>query len=295
MGRGEGKPQAGGEVVGIVGDVKELGLDQEHPARGLRPHAQFPAQSMDVVLRTARRPPVARPRRWSRSCTALDPELPVARAARPSRRSSRARSPSRASTCSCSAPSRAWPSAPGRPGHLRRHVLRRRAALARDRHPGGAGRAAGATSCSMVLRHAARPGRRGRGGRAWPAPWRSPARSPSLLFELSPTDPATLAGVAVAAGRGRPPRQLPARAPRHARRSRSSRSGANEAGSGAGGTCGERGGGRLASGQASMNQIARTRNSRPSAMPGTGRRARSAGPRRSVAREHAPIACFALA
>jgi putative ABC transport system permease protein len=79
LGRGRGRT-AGGEVVGVVGDVKELGLAAESPPEIYLPYAQFPIQSMDVVLRTEVEP---------RSLAAvaervvhdLDAELPVARVA----------------------------------------------------------------------------------------------------------------------------------------------------------------------------------------------------------------------
>jgi putative ABC transport system permease protein len=76
--RPEGLPPAGGEVVGVVGDVKEEGLDQENPPEVYIPHAQLPVNAMDVVLRTG-----VEPLSLTRSVTAvvggLDPQLPVAR------------------------------------------------------------------------------------------------------------------------------------------------------------------------------------------------------------------------
>jgi predicted permease len=76
--RPEGRPPAGGEVVGIVGDVKEEGLDQQNPPEVYIPHAQLPVNAMDVVLRTT-----IEPLSLTRSVTAavggLDPQLPVAR------------------------------------------------------------------------------------------------------------------------------------------------------------------------------------------------------------------------
>jgi len=80
MGRGEGKRRAGGEVVGIVGDVKELGLADEYPPEVYVAYAQYPTGSMDVVVRTA-----VSPRSLARSVESvvagLDPQLPVARLA----------------------------------------------------------------------------------------------------------------------------------------------------------------------------------------------------------------------
>jgi predicted permease len=79
LGRGRGRP-AGGEVVGIVGDVKELGLAVESPPEIYLPYAQFPILSMDVVLRTE-----VEPRSLAavaeRVVHGLDAELPVARVA----------------------------------------------------------------------------------------------------------------------------------------------------------------------------------------------------------------------
>ena len=79
LGRGRGR-KAGGEVVGVVGDVKELGLAADSPPEVYLPYAQFPIQSMEVVLRTE-----VEPRSLAavaeRVVHGLDPELPVARVA----------------------------------------------------------------------------------------------------------------------------------------------------------------------------------------------------------------------
>ena len=77
-GRGEGKPRAGGEVVGIVGDVKEAGLAEEKPPEIYLPYAQMPVSSMDVLLRTAVGPLSLAPAAAT-VVHGLDPELPVAR------------------------------------------------------------------------------------------------------------------------------------------------------------------------------------------------------------------------
>jgi putative ABC transport system permease protein len=79
-GRGEGKPKAGGEVVGIVGDVKDVGLDQEAPPECYLAHAQMPVSTMDLVLRTNVAPRSLVPS-VEKEVRALDPELPVARVA----------------------------------------------------------------------------------------------------------------------------------------------------------------------------------------------------------------------
>jgi putative ABC transport system permease protein len=79
LGRGRGR-KAGGEVVGIVGDVRESGLGADSPPEIYVPYAQFPIESMDVVLRTDVEPrsiaAVA-----ERVVHGLDAELPVARVA----------------------------------------------------------------------------------------------------------------------------------------------------------------------------------------------------------------------
>jgi predicted lysophospholipase L1 biosynthesis ABC-type transport system permease subunit len=80
LGRGPGARRAGGEVVGIVGDVKEVGLGAASPPEIYVPYAQFPVHSMDVVLRTS-----VEPRSLAavaeRVVHGLDPELAVARVA----------------------------------------------------------------------------------------------------------------------------------------------------------------------------------------------------------------------
>jgi putative ABC transport system permease protein len=77
-GRGQGKPRAGGEVVGIVGDVKEAGLAEENPPEIYLPYAQMPVSSMDVLLRTAVGPMTLAPAAAT-VVHGLDPELPIAR------------------------------------------------------------------------------------------------------------------------------------------------------------------------------------------------------------------------
>jgi putative ABC transport system permease protein len=76
--RPEGKPPAGGEVVGIVGDVKERGLSEENPPEIYLPYAQLPVSTMDVLLRTSVAPMTLAPAAAS-VVHGLDPELPVAR------------------------------------------------------------------------------------------------------------------------------------------------------------------------------------------------------------------------
>ena len=79
-GRGEGKPNVGGEIVGIVGDVKDRGLAQEKSPEIYVPYAQVPTETMDVVLRTHVAPRALVPA-VEKVVRDLDPELPVARVA----------------------------------------------------------------------------------------------------------------------------------------------------------------------------------------------------------------------
>jgi putative ABC transport system permease protein len=77
MGRGEGKPRPGGEVVGIVADVKEHSLSEKAPPTIYLPHAQLPTSSMNLLLRTAV-PPRSLGPAVEAAVHGLDPELPVA-------------------------------------------------------------------------------------------------------------------------------------------------------------------------------------------------------------------------
>jgi len=52
-GRRRDDKRAGGEVIGIVGDVKELGLDEEFPPEIYLPLRQWPVGRMTMVMRTA--------------------------------------------------------------------------------------------------------------------------------------------------------------------------------------------------------------------------------------------------
>jgi putative ABC transport system permease protein len=51
-GRGKGKPNVGGQVIGIVGDVKESGLDEPGEPELYVPYDQVPIGSMTLVVRT---------------------------------------------------------------------------------------------------------------------------------------------------------------------------------------------------------------------------------------------------
>jgi putative ABC transport system permease protein len=76
--RPDGQPEAGGEVVGIVGDVKEMTLAGETQPEIYIPYPQLPMESMDVVLRSAV-PPSSLMSLAQAVVRELDPELPVAR------------------------------------------------------------------------------------------------------------------------------------------------------------------------------------------------------------------------
>jgi putative ABC transport system permease protein len=75
-GRGPGKPRAGGEVVGIVGDVKEAGLDEPNPPQIYMPFRQWPVGFMSVVLKTAT-PPTSLADAAREEVYAVDSNLPV--------------------------------------------------------------------------------------------------------------------------------------------------------------------------------------------------------------------------
>jgi putative ABC transport system permease protein len=78
LGWGPPDDKVGGIVVGVVGDVKEAGLDAEHPAEIYLPYAQKPITGMDVVLR-ATVPPSSLASAVRGVVHDLDPDLPVAR------------------------------------------------------------------------------------------------------------------------------------------------------------------------------------------------------------------------
>jgi putative ABC transport system permease protein len=75
-GRGQGKPKAGGEVVGVIGDVKEEGLSEPNPPEVYLPYNQWPMQSMGVVLKTGV-PPETIAAAVRREVHAVDANLPV--------------------------------------------------------------------------------------------------------------------------------------------------------------------------------------------------------------------------
>ena len=74
--RGEGKPEAGGEVVGIIGDVKDAGLAEADPPQIYLPYTQWPMQGMAVILETAV-PPRSVAEAARKTVYSLDSNLPV--------------------------------------------------------------------------------------------------------------------------------------------------------------------------------------------------------------------------
>ena len=68
----------GGEVVGVVGDVKELGLNEPNAPQLYMPLRQWPVQSMSVVVKSAT-PPDTIAQAVKEQVSAVDPDLPVSR------------------------------------------------------------------------------------------------------------------------------------------------------------------------------------------------------------------------
>jgi predicted permease len=192
-GRAEGRPKAGGEVVGIVGDVKERGLAEENAPEIYLPYAQQPIPSMDVMLRTAVSPRSLAPA-VTRVVRSLDAELPIARMATLDEIVARSISEPRfyMVLLGAFAGTALFLAALGIFGVMSYAVVQRsreigiRVALGADpKHVLG-----------MVLGHASLLSVAGVGLGLVGALSLSRAIG-SLLFELSPTDPMTLAGVAV--------------------------------------------------------------------------------------------------
>jgi putative ABC transport system permease protein len=75
-GRGPGKPRAGGEVVGIVGDIKDAGLNEPNPPQIYLPLRQWPVSFMTVVVKTAV-PPTSLADAARAQVAAIDPNLPL--------------------------------------------------------------------------------------------------------------------------------------------------------------------------------------------------------------------------
>jgi putative ABC transport system permease protein len=76
--RSEGQPKAGGEVVGVVADVKTFGLAKDVVPEVYLPYAQLPVGSMDVLIRTSV-PPMSLGPAAESAVHELDPDIPVAR------------------------------------------------------------------------------------------------------------------------------------------------------------------------------------------------------------------------
>ena len=75
--RGADRPRAGGEIVGIVGNVKEDGLAEADSPQLYLPYRQWPIDVMSVVLKTAV-PAASLSETVRREVHAIDPSLPVA-------------------------------------------------------------------------------------------------------------------------------------------------------------------------------------------------------------------------
>ena len=74
--RSRSGPRAGGEVVGIIGDTKDAGLNEPNPPQIYLPMRQWPVSAMTVVMKTAVPPEsLAEPARAQ--VAAIDPNLPV--------------------------------------------------------------------------------------------------------------------------------------------------------------------------------------------------------------------------
>ncbi len=65
------------EIVGVVSDVRENRLESEGRIAVYTPHAQFPSRSMAIVLRGGSQPPSGLVPALRRAVRALDPELPL--------------------------------------------------------------------------------------------------------------------------------------------------------------------------------------------------------------------------
>jgi predicted permease len=193
LGRGEGKPKAGGEVVGVVADVREHGLDEALPAEIYLPYAQYPVSSMDVVLRTVVAPRALLPSA-ARVVAGLDPQLPLARPRTLDEIVARSVSEPRfyMVLLGAFAATALFLAALGIFGVMSYAVVQRSREIGIRVALGAQPR----TVLSMVLRHALALAAIGVavGLAAAMAVSRVMA---GLLFELSPTDPATLLGVAV--------------------------------------------------------------------------------------------------
>jgi putative ABC transport system permease protein len=75
-GKGPGTPRAGGQVVGIVGDVKDAGLGEANPPQIYMPFRQWPVSFMAFVVKTSV-PPTSLAEAARSEVGAIDPNLPV--------------------------------------------------------------------------------------------------------------------------------------------------------------------------------------------------------------------------
>jgi putative ABC transport system permease protein len=75
-GRGKGKQKAGGEVIGIVADVKDAGLGEPDLAEIFLAYRQWPISGMSVVMKTST-PPTSLAAAVRTEVYAVDPNLPV--------------------------------------------------------------------------------------------------------------------------------------------------------------------------------------------------------------------------
>jgi putative ABC transport system permease protein len=75
-GRGPGRERAGGEVIGIVGDVKDSALNEPNPPQIYLPLRQWPVSFMTVVLKTSV-PPASLAEAARAQVAAVDPNLPL--------------------------------------------------------------------------------------------------------------------------------------------------------------------------------------------------------------------------
>jgi putative ABC transport system permease protein len=74
--RGPGTPRAGGEVIGILGDIKDAGLDEPNPPQIYLPYRQWPIGSMSVLLETSV-PPLSLADAVRTEVYSVDGNLPV--------------------------------------------------------------------------------------------------------------------------------------------------------------------------------------------------------------------------
>jgi len=75
-GKGPGRPRAGGQIVGIVGDVKDAGLNEPDPPQVYLPYRQWTVGSMTVLLETSV-PPTSLVESARAQVYAIDPNLPL--------------------------------------------------------------------------------------------------------------------------------------------------------------------------------------------------------------------------